>query len=142
MSFIWKGCFFDVPKTLLLLFIRTASLAFWLSGLLIRPVLTHHAFLFSASTPMASPASLSQSPLRKSGGLKPSPGQHQIDQQEPQSLSFSCSGLPARPVFHFIPLPRPPFRHCHNLTKQAKRAISHIQKSGFQTAECGILRLP
>jgi chromosome segregation ATPase len=31
----------------------------------------------------------------------------------------------------------PPFHHCHNLTERAKRAIIPIQKSGFQTAECG-----
>jgi hypothetical protein len=33
----------------------------------------------------------------------------------------------------FSPLPQ-----CLNLTKQAKRAIMYIQKSVFQTAECGL----
>jgi len=44
-------------------------------------------------------------------------------------------------VFHSIPSQRPPFGQCHNLTKQAKAAIVHLQKSGFQTAECGTYHL-
>jgi len=40
-------------------------------------------------------------------------------------------------VFHPIPTQMPPSSHCHNLTKQAKRAIIYIHKSVFQTAECG-----
>src|SRR6266550_7015025 len=45
---------------------------------------------------------------------------------------------PATPTgFHFLPPPKSLFRQGHHLTKQAKRAIIPIQKTVFQTAECG-----
>jgi hypothetical protein len=46
------------------------------------------------------------------------------------------SGLAETTIFHPIPTQMPSSSYCHNLTKQAKRAIIYIQKSVFQTAEC------
>ena len=47
-------------------------------------------------------------------------------------------GLAGTTVFHSIPPRIPPFHHCYNLIKQAKRAIIPIQKCVSQTAECGV----